>query len=281
MNKKPVLCGLLAAMFYKDNYYVYAQRRSLYDTRIPEAFNDTKIVQISDLHGMVFGKHNEKLLKKVRKFSPDMIFITGDVIRHSKSPVDSQIELMENLTAIAPCYFVLGNHENLSPDGHLAELLQAMKKCGVTILNNQKVTIEKDGQKMNIAGVMDPHMISDQPADQFPIMEAELNRLHLDPDTYTILLSHRPEMFKLFKKHGINMIFAGHTHGGQVRFPFFHAFYAPNQGIFPKYDEGFFDEDGTVMYVSRGLGHSGFPLRINATPEIVVMTLKSKSHFSK
>lgn len=281
MKKKNLLLGLIPVLYFKDNLYVYAQRRSLYDTNLPKAFNNTRIVQITDLHGMVFGPQNLWLLNKVAKYNPDMIFVTGDIVAHHGQSNEAVIALMQDLSNMAPTYFVLGNHESHIPEGMLGEVLSAMKKAGVFILNNKKVTIEKDGEKIDIAGVIDPTFVSREPQNQAVIMAHELDRLDIDPKRYTILLSHRPEMFEQFKEHQINLIFSGHTHGGQVRLPLHNAIYVPHQGLFPKYDEGYFTDGKTTMYVSRGLGHSGFPVRVSATPEIVVMTLKSETNFKK
>ena len=90
-----------------------------------------------------------------------------------------------------------------------------------------------------------------------------------------VLLSHRPELMDLYKKYQIDLVFAGHTHGGQIRLPLVGALIAPNQGLFPKYDAGRYDEEGSTMFVSRGLGNSLVPFRLFNRPELVVVTLKN------
>ncbi|MFQ7260015.1 MAG: metallophosphoesterase, partial [Christensenellales bacterium] len=93
---------------------------------------------------------------------------------------------------------------------------------------------------------------------------------------YTILLSHRPELFELYSEYEINLVFSGHAHGGQFRLPFIGGLIAPNQGLFPKYDSGLYTEETTSMIVSRGIGNSIIPIRINNRPNLVFAELKLK-----
>ena len=102
----------------------------------------------------------------------------------------------------------------------------------------------------------------------------DLRTLMAGEEGYTILLSHRPESFRLYVHCGADLVFSGHAHGGQVRIPFVGGLVAPHQGFFPEYDSGLYREGGTSMLVSRGLGNSIIPLRINNRPEIIVAILK-------
>ena len=95
-----------------------------------------------------------------------------------------------------------------------------------------------------------------------------------ESDGFTVLLSHRPELFDVYVDTGIDLVFSGHAHGGQFRLPFIGGLFAPNQGFIPKYDAGRFDKENTTMIVSRGVGNSIIPLRINNPPELVVVELK-------
>ena len=95
-------------------------------------------------------------------------------------------------------------------------------------------------------------------------------------NTFTILLSHRPEKFDTYVEQSLDLVFTGHAHGGQVRFPFIGGLVAPSQGWFPKYTAGLFEAGDTTMVVNRGIGNSLFPLRIFNRPEIIEMTLKAQ-----
>ena len=105
------------------------------------------------------------------------------------------------------------------------------------------------------------------------VIRDSIDSLSLDNGSYTLLLAHRPEFFEIYKEFNIDLVFSGHAHGGQIRLPFIGGILAPGQGLFPKYDGGLYTESNTNMIVSRGLGNSIFPIRINNPPEIVSVTL--------
>ena len=92
-------------------------------------------------------------------------------------------------------------------------------------------------------------------------------------DGFTILSSHRPEYFNVYQNKNIDLVLSGHAHGGQFRLPLGGGVIAPGQGLFPKYDAGAYTENGTTMIVSRGIGNSIIPVRINNPPEIVIIEL--------
>src|SRR5699024_4548454 len=103
----------------------------------------------------------------------------------------------------------------------------------------------------------------------------DIKNLSYDNDTYSILLSHRPELFATYVSAKVDLVFTGHAHGGQFRIPFIGGLVAPHQGLFPQYTFGIYEEKATKMIVSRGLGNSIIPLRINNHPELVVVKLSS------
>lgn len=103
---------------------------------------------------------------------------------------------------------------------------------------------------------------------------SKLNHLSSQTNDYSIVLSHRPEFFKDFVKAKANLVLTGHTHGGQVRFPILGNVYSPHQGLFPKYSDGLYEEDYTKMIISRGLGNSGLPFRLNNPAELIIIKLK-------
>jgi predicted MPP superfamily phosphohydrolase len=106
-------------------------------------------------------------------------------------------------------------------------------------------------------------------------LREHLERLS-DDAVFQILLCHRPELFEIYARENIDLIFSGHAHGGQVRIPFVGAIVAPDQGFFPKYSSGAYTQNQSTMIVSRGLGNSIIPIRIFNRPEIVVVTLRSE-----
>ncbi|HCX05009.1 MAG TPA: phosphoesterase, partial [Clostridiales bacterium] len=131
-----------------------------------------------------------------------------------------------------------------------------------------------DNESINIMGLKDPAFLSSNYLEGINTREIEefLSTYESRKD-FEIVLSHRPELLNLYEKYNIDIIFAGHAHGGQIRLPFIGGILAPDQGFFPKYDEGRYDGGNTTMYVSRGLGNSIFPIRVFNRPELVVVNL--------
>ncbi len=245
-------------------------------SNLPEAFDGFRIAQLSDLHNCQMGKNNEKLLSMLRAEAPDIIVITGDMIDSQQTDVDIALHLARELVQIAPCYYVSGNHE--ARVSEYDSLKAGLVELGVTVLENAKVTIESSGEKMTLAGVVDPSFKTDYlKGDDTAVMGSILTELLGEEDRYTILLSHRPELFEVYAQHTVDLIFSGHAHGGQFRIPFVGGLIAPNQGLFPKYDAGIYKEGNTTMVVSRGIGNSIVPFRINNRPEIVLVELASQA----
>lgn len=107
------------------------------------------------------------------------------------------------------------------------------------------------------------------------VMKEKLQELSDDVNEFTILLSHRPELFESYVDGNIDLVLSGHAHGGQFRLPFVGGVLVPNQGFFPKYDAGLFTEGMTTMIISRGIGNSAFPFRFNNRPEVILIELES------
>lgn len=243
------------------------------NTKIPQTFHGYRIVQISDLHNSEFGDDNEILLEHIKDSKPDMIVLTGDLIDASHTNIDISLSFAKQAVMIAPTYFVSGNHEAaISSYGTLREGLQ---DAGVKLLSNDAASIEKDGEAIVLLGVDDPSFQQDFMMEDADIMESILTKLPIQQDTYTILLSHRPELMDTYVASGVDLVFSGHAHGGQFRLPLLGGIIAPNQGLFPTYDGGLYTQSSTQMVVSRGIGNSILPLRINNRPEIVAVTLQS------
>ena len=229
---------------------------------LPESFNGFRILQVSDLHNDEFGENNEKLLSMMEKAEADIIVITGDTIDSYGTEVEIAKSFLEKASEIAPCYYVTGNHEGRLPSA-FEELSEYIEELGITVLRGQSVTIEKGSDTINIMGIDDPNFgrsVKDSLSEGLP-------------DGYTVLLSHRPENFKEYVDAGVDLVFCGHAHGGQFILPFIGGVYAPGQGLDPQYFSGIHTEKNTSMIVSRGLGNSVFPLRINNRPELVVVEL--------
>ena len=157
----------------------------------------------------------------------------------------------------------------------MPQLLEGLTQAGVTVLRTASAVLERCGERLTLMGVDDPSFEVDYiTGDCRPVMTAALESLMAEEQGYTVLLSHRPEWFRLYREFGVDLVFSGHAHGGQFRIPGVGGLVAPNQGFFPEYDGGLYTEAQTSMAVSRGLGPSIIPLRINNRPEILVAVLQ-------
>ena len=242
--------------------------------RIPEAFAGFRIAQVSDLHNKDFGEGYGQLLTLLSQINPDIIVVTGDLIDSRQTDLDVALEFAWQAGKIARVYYVSGNHEARVPE--YEDLKTGLVKAGVVILENQKVEITREGESITIMGIDDPSFQVDYLfGDSESVARQAIENLQNESDEYTILLSHRPELFDLYVESEMDLVFSGHAHGGQFRLPFVGGLVAPNQGFFPKYDAGQFTEENTTMIVSRGVGNSIIPIRFNNLPEIVLVTLRN------
>ncbi|MHC2836662.1 metallophosphoesterase [Bacillus sp. F9_6S_D1_P_5] len=257
---------------YVQNNLISITEVNIKSSKIPSTFKGFKILQISDLHNKKFSNNQETLIQKVKGENPDVIVITGDLIDSKSYDAEVSMELIRELVMEYPIYFVTGNHEKWS--GKYNDLEKELKKHHVTILRNEHVTIHKGKQKINLLGIDDPAFVAGN-RDEGNIVKDEIlkAKFEMKPDTYNVLLSHRPEFLAEYANEKIDLVLSGHAHGGQVRLPFIGGLVAPNQGLFPTYTAGLYEKQNTSMVVSRGLGNSVIPQRIFNRPELVVVQL--------
>ncbi len=244
--------------------------------RLPAAFSGFRIVHISDLHNAEFGQNNRKLLQKISECEPDIIVITGDLADARHTDLNVALSFAEGAAAIAPVYYVTGNHE--SRINEFWRLREGLEEAGVTVLEDQAVSVGLGGEEITLMGLFDPSFTlrKSTPEKVSAMVSLKLNCLMMEEtDRYTVLLSHRPELFDTYADAEVDLALCGHAHGGQFRLPFVGGLFAPSQGWFPKYDAGLFQNGDTAMVVSRGLGNSSFPFRFNNSPEIVVVELEA------
>jgi len=271
-KKRLVKLGVLAIVFIWlvwGNVTVKVNTLTVTDADLPEAFAGYKIAQISDLHNAEFGRENRTLIGMLERQTPDMIVITGDMVDSNHMDVDVAIEFAENIAGIAPCYYITGNHEGWL-ETEYDRLEKGLINAGVMVLHDEAVVLEKGGESIRLIGMDDPTFRSYHAGPPFGMTLQKLK----DETVFTILLSHRPERFDAYVQAGVDLVFSGHAHGGQFRIPFVGGLVAPDQGVFPEYDAGVYTEGTTTMVVSRGIGNSIIPVRINNRPELVVVELQ-------
>mgnify|MGYP004711617737 CR=1 FL=1 len=284
MKKKKitaVVCAVLAlavvsgSLIYNSNITLDIDKFTVSSPDIPKEFDSYNIVQLSDIHNVDYKKFKEDFFESVKSCDPDVIFITGDIVSSYPPSCENSIEIISRLTGISDVYFVSGNHEAWE-DEQYGKMREAFKRYGVRELENESVFLEKDGGKINLIGIIDPELFGGMDKRR-ALIERTMTKLVRD-DMYNIMLFHRPEYFDEICRSGVQLAFTGHAHGGQFILPFIGGVIAPGQGLFPEYTEGIYTSDKTQMVVSRGIGQSMLPFRINNSPEIVLVTLKSEKN---
>ncbi len=263
--------------------------------RLPRAFHDTGFVVLADLHNVRFGKHNQRLLKRIESCSPEFIIIAGDMIQKRAIcyPGDT-FSLLEQLAKKHRIYYAYGNHEQTmeqqlseqaQPDdigGSWNEFKAALVKCGVSFLDNQSVWLQKGENRLRITGVS----IGEQYFGHGKLRPMDTGYLtsllgNKPESEYQILIAHNPSYFQDYCEWGADLILSGHLHGGMVRLPFLGGLVSPQVRLFPKYSAGFHKRQGHRMAVSRGLGSHSLMPRLFNTPEIVQIILKNSELTSK
>ena len=237
--------------------------------RIPEEFDGYTIAQVSDLHNAEFGSKNRRLLSALKKTKCDILVLTGDLVDWRKTDIDIAIDFAKAAVKIAPTYYVTGNHE-----ARMAEYSQLKSKLievGVIVLEDEEVFIERGDARLKLIGLQDTNFQKE--GTHKKRIEKSLQKFTFGEE-YTIVLAHNPILFSSYVKANADLVLAGHTHGGQFRIPFFGGLYSPSTGWFPDYDGGLYTEGNMQMLVSRGLGNSQFPVRINNRAQIVVAKLE-------
>lgn len=259
-----ILVGIWG-IFIEPNY-IKVEKLSLEIKDLPPSFESLKILHLSDIHFKKFGRKEKKILKILNELNPDFIFITGDIIDVRTKDFESCHKFLEELSRNyeARIFAVYGNHDHQNRNFNLFN--DFLEKSKIEILNNQAKKIEKDGDFIYLIGVDDPHLEYD---------DIEQAMKGIEKNTPKILIAHSPEIFRKIKEKDIDLVLVGHTHGGQINIPPFSHLALPLR-YDKKYKNGLFEENSTYLYVNRGIGETLLPIRINAFPEVALITLLKK-----
>ena len=270
---------ILAGFFYLDyaNTYLETTYYEVKDEKIPQSFEGYKIAHLSDIHNTKNLRLRKQIIQKLKEEKPRMIAITGDLVDSRKTDIHESLVFIDEIQGIAPIYYVAGNHEHRLAD--LDELLQGLRDRGVIILDSQAllITDSKTQASLQIMGVFDPWFLNSQLIDEGERVKEAVVSTGWNPEIFTIFLSHRPELLSDYAEIGSELVLSGHAHGGQIRLPFIGALVAPGQGFFPKLTQGLHQEKNTRLVISRGIGNSILPYRINNQPELVIIHLHRQS----
>ena len=236
---------------------------------LPDSFDGCRIIVLSDLHGAVFGVENEDLFSAIKEQQPEYIFYLGDLEDQYRGSTPGYAEsIAAGLSAIAPTYYVTGNHEWAIKD--VPTLKERLTAGGVAVLSNQFLTLERNGDTIVLAGIDDPNGYADQKSPE--AVAAEVYAAHGDP--FWLLMAHRNDRFESqYSLLGADLVLSGHGHGGIIRLPFTDGLLSTNRTFFPTYTAGLYEANGSCLFVTRGLGNSGPSFRLFNRPEVAVLTL--------
>ncbi len=243
------------------------EEHTVHLSRLPDAFRGMRIVQVSDFH---YAEYTEpyfirEVVDRINKLRPDMVVLIGDFISFGPMPKAFARRCMPHcaqiLTAIqCPLrYATLGNHDYYAGPHFVTGCLQ---DHGFPVLSNRAIALERDGQRLWLAGLGSACEHRSDPARAIPAAVAK------EP---VILLAHEPDILPDIARYNVDLMLSGHTHGGQVRLPFVPPLHLPIYG--KKFVEGWFRCGPTQLYVNRGIGTTGLPFRFDCPPEITVITL--------
>ena len=267
-----VLTALLAAGFLLwGNCSLQTTETALVSPALPPAFDGLRIVELADLHGRVCGRGSRRLLAAVRRAEPDLICIDGDLF-DEHTDLAMLPPLLRGLCAIAPVYYVTGNHEWRVPG--LRGILAQMRACGVTVLQDDWRVLRRGEDALVLAGTDDPCGPAERktPAELIADIRAEAGEA-----AFLLLLAHRNDQLPQWSALGVQAVLAGHCHGGVVRLPFVGGLFGTDRRLFPAWDAGLYRQGETALYVSRGLGYTNVHFRLFNRPEVAVIVLRRGS----
>ncbi len=242
--------------------------------RLPKAFDGFRIAQLSDIHISLFttADYIHRCVSITNELKPDLIALTGDYIAWDTEQQGEVVRTLAGLRAPFGVFGCLGNHEEESGTEESITRLFAAK--GIHILRQARAPIVLGGETLNLIGIDEPHGRTETEWRRDVHRKLRQIKELMMPETVNILLSHGdfPHMFDRVAELGIDLMLAGHTHGGQLSLDFVHRGLNLSHLIY-DYNSGWYEKNGAQLYVNRGIGTTGFPIRLGARPEISVFEL--------
>jgi len=257
---------ILIALHVWTLFKIDTQQWDVTSDRLPQAFDGYRVTLLTDVHGRPFVDNSEKVVEAVRSSRPDIIAISGDLV-DKWSKTEFMEPMLKGLVQIAPTYYVTGNHEWDRDDPE--EIIETIRQCGVTVLRNDYLLLEKDGQQIVLAGGEDPNAYAEQTT---PTELVEQIRREVPGDPYILMLYHRNDKLAMWSSLDVDLVLSGHGHGGVVRVPGIGGLLGVDRKFFPDDCEGLLQEGRTTVAVSRGLGG----LRVWNSPHLPTIVLHSQ-----
>ncbi|WP_235283887.1 MULTISPECIES: metallophosphoesterase [unclassified Methanosarcina] len=238
------------------------------DSDVPQNFVGNKIVFISDIHhGPYFERERVAgLVSKINRLDPDIVILGGDYVSGDTEYIEPCFEELSKLKAKMGVFGVTGNHDEWG-DHDLT--VKCMEKAGITVLSDRAEWLEIDKDKIKIAGIdWNTGWYFNRDSDIDPLIkDAEEN-------DFVILVSHTPDFAEELRTSKVDLMFSGHTHGGQITFFGLWAPYVPSY-YGQKYRTGIVKTDKTTALISNGVGNTFLPIRFFARPQINIVILEN------
>ncbi len=267
-----VLAVLLALVCLYCSYTKTHYKTVFYHETSEKVSAGIRIAVISDIHDREYGEKNETLISDLRSLEPSLILFPGDMVIREKDDYQSVLDLVSELSRLAPCYGVLGNHESERIYyGGDKGLVKAFEGAGLRLLRNAKEDIRIGDDTVQLIGVEGTsYGFEEYGGRKF------MDGTNIDPASFSIVMAHIPILFdKQLSEYDFDLGIAGHVHGGVIVLPFIGGLYTREEGFFPRFTAGEYilDKQQTLI-ISAGLGDSKvFPPRINNMPELVVIDI--------
>ena len=265
---------------------------TVYTVYSPKVSGRIRLALLTDWHQNSEGLDEQALLERIRAYKPDLILIGGDLVNKKDTKIEAAVSFCGQLTQIAPVCYALGNHDNaavygndlnkeflesegLSEGSDLTaaivhpELLDQLAAAGVTVLNNDCISVDIDGNPIDICGV------STNASSFWPYSgDMYWQYLQEQPEHYKLLICHRPEVAgQYLQDTSADLIVSGHTHGGIIRLPGIGGLIGTEGDLFPEYDGGLYPLEHAQLVVSRGMGGLEKIPRIFNRPELVIIDI--------
>lgn len=257
--------GSAAGVVSKDEYDIIYQPIRI--PNLPEEFKGFRIGMLSDIHSSVFMNKEDMAMyvKAMNDLKTDLVVVTGDMVNSQTEEVYPFAEAFSELKAAYGVYGCLGNHDFFAKNVEL--VAREIDNCGVKLLRNDAVKIQKGNSYINLIGVDD---IGRNTKPEEYVSRAMASVKNEQPK---ILLCHKPYYIETAVQKNIDLTLSGHTHGGQIVFATIDRVPISLAALASKYVAGLYSLNGSQLYVNRGLGTVGVPFRINCPPEVTVLTL--------
>jgi predicted MPP superfamily phosphohydrolase len=245
-----------------DYYHLEVNVYEIKTPGLPASFDGLRLGHISDLHlnHYLDPHYYEFCIMEMNSLKPDLTVVTGDIISRKKFGPNAA-SILSRIESVYGVFALRGNHD-FWQDGK--KLRREIEKKGIVILDNRAIEIERNREKIRIAGVEHP----------WKKMKTWDREIFPGDGIFSICLTHTPDNFLRAARAGAALTLCGHTHGGQIRLPFFGPVVCPSR-YSRRFDQGFFLQDQSLLYVNRGVG-STVPFRLRCLPEIALFILRAK-----